>query len=248
MNKPNIYINIIIFQFIIGCSRLQTLNMVEYDYAYVPKNIIWLQIAGLSEEHLTMLRFSRFDGKETTVLEKSACFGKTWNFNLYKIRPNAHESFLSQLMGRKNINNSCTDYNQDPIWNYFDPKNSKIGILEVGANNQNSLSKAWGCEEESKLFTKGVVFWKMSQKNNSDENLFHYQSKDKPSPGIYYDKSCQKKDCYTSTIENTLSLFKKLNDENKNNILNPHPIGARVLLFKKGIFGEKLFLASYSQN
>jgi hypothetical protein len=93
---------------LIGCSSVKTINLKEHYFNNLPKNIVWFQVAGLSPEHLAMIRFEKSDLGE--VLENATCLGNMWTYNSYKLRPSPHESFLSQVTGKTNIKGICQDF------------------------------------------------------------------------------------------------------------------------------------------
>ena len=82
---------VLIFQ---GCSRVRTLNLKKHEYSRIPQKIIWIQVAGLRPEHLSMIKFARGEGEKRLSIEKSNCVGTLWNYNLFDLRPKAKEGFL----------------------------------------------------------------------------------------------------------------------------------------------------------
>ncbi len=142
---------------IFGCTSTKTINLQKHSFNDVPKNIIWLQIAGLSPEHLAMVRFS----DSTSELEKSTCLGNMWTYNSYKLRPSAYDSFLTQLTGKTNIKNTCEDFSYKPLWHYLNDRGFKTGVLEVGATSDETLDRAFACRENNEF--KNIMLFSMAK-------------------------------------------------------------------------------------
>ena len=115
--------------FLGSCSIIPTLNLKSHKFNNLPKKIIWIQLAGLSFDHLAMLRFSKSESKEMSSLETSSCIGRVWNYNLYDLRPNPYQGFMTQIVGKNNINSNCQDFTYKPIWNYFQQMGYQTGIF-----------------------------------------------------------------------------------------------------------------------
>lgn len=197
--------------FFCGCSEVTTLNLRSHKFNAIPKKIIWIQVAGLSFDHLAMLRFSKSDSKKLSSLENSSCMGRVWNYNLYNLRPDPYQGFMAQMVGKNNIHSSCEDFNYKPLWSYFQEMGYQTGIFESSKIAKSSLSKAQNCADKNQ-FLKDTVLWKMEAAPSKKEESFHYLEKkifDKK--GIYFDKSCQKKICHTSLFSNVKSVYRRFN-------------------------------------
>ena len=90
--------------FLFGCGTSKTISRKDHLFGQRPSKIIWIQIAGLAEEQLAMLRFSSAEAIALTNMESMLCFGKAWNYNLLKVRPSARDGFLAQMVGKGLIN------------------------------------------------------------------------------------------------------------------------------------------------
>lgn len=203
------YILLLVCSFILGCSRIGTLNLNKHRFGLTPTKIIWLQIAGLSEEHIAMLRFAYPSSTQKTSFEMASCVGQTWGYNLYDIRPNAYAGFLSQLVGKKNIKNSCEDYENKSIWAYLSENRYQSGIFEVGAGDNNSLLQSLNCKGREDFLSQSIV-WEMDKSKNEKDQLFHLSEGTPFKTGqIYYDRSCQTKGCYSSLHGNIKSVFER---------------------------------------
>ncbi len=112
--KKNLFL-ISIILLVISCSRVQTLNMREHKYSKSPDKIIWLQIAGFSDELLPLLKFNNLNADISLFADRADCIGKMWNYNLFNLRPKASDSFLSQMYGIKNVKNDCQMQNKDSV-------------------------------------------------------------------------------------------------------------------------------------
>ena len=105
-----LFYKLIFLLLVSGCSGSKYLNLKKHTFSQVPKKIIWIQIAGLSEEHIAMNRFNRSNSLELSALEKFTCLGKIWNYNLFDLRPDPSVGFLSQITGSKNFSTGCQNY------------------------------------------------------------------------------------------------------------------------------------------
>jgi len=202
----------VFFTFIFtSCARVQTLNMKQHYYSDSPTHIIWIQLAGFSDDHLPLLRFNSPLSANHTWVENVTCTGKMWNYNLYDLRPNATSSFASELLGSKNITNSCKDLSKKFIWENLKEKGFNISILENGLTENESLTKYANCDGLNNNAFNGARFWKMS-KASSDGKFFHSQEdsekiKEAQLPGVYFDRSCQNGTCFSSMLNNLKALY-----------------------------------------
>lgn len=198
-----------------SCARVQTLNLEKHEYSERPTHIIWFQIAGFSEEHIPLLRFNVPEANYHTSFEKIDCLGKMWSFNLFDLRPDSSKSFLSQLNGSKNIKGQCEDFQSRPVWDYLSELGYASSIFENGASDEQSLESALKCSQNNTLKTDKLRFYRMGPDSTAGANkakFFHYQDsevgiKEAMTPGIYYDKSCQKNICYSSISNNFKTLW-----------------------------------------
>ncbi|OUR98933.1 hypothetical protein A9Q84_05845 [Halobacteriovorax marinus] len=202
------FLNLCIILLISSCSKVETINLKKHKYNQNPGRIVWMQIAGLSEEHLALLRFSRPAVELGSAFEESHCFGKMWNFNLYDLRPDSSRGFLSQIYGTKNITDQCRDYENVPMWSFFKKLGYKVGVLESGAKDNQSIVKAWKCADDNTQLDKITTLWKMSDSSNKNAKRFHFQEKIPFVEGnIYYDKSCKGGICYASLFNNATKIY-----------------------------------------
>ena len=124
--KLNAIFSLLIMLF--GCSRATTVNLIPHQLGEKPKKIIWLQIAGFTEEHLAMLRFQMMDGRKKSSFERIMCSGKIWNYNLFELRPSPRNGFLAQITGKKNLDGSCQDFEHRPLWDYLGEQGFSVEI------------------------------------------------------------------------------------------------------------------------
>ncbi|MFZ4713960.1 MAG: hypothetical protein ACOYL6_09625 [Bacteriovoracaceae bacterium] len=214
----------------LSCSQVHTLNYNKHAFNTTPSQIIWFQIAGLSDEHLAFLKYSLPSSNTKIVFEDMSCSARLWNYNLYNLRPDAHQGFLSQLLGKKNIKGTCEDYEQEPIWDYLDKVGYQSAILESGTGSKMSLDQTETCQETSKKFLSKVALWRMFE-GKSDSEKFHFSENSNVEKGkIYFDKSCRKENCYSSLFSNTQALYEKLKRKNL----------STMLLIRDFSFGESL--------
>lgn len=204
---------------LVGCARVKTLNLEKHDYSERPHHVIWIQMAGFSEEHIPLLRFNVPEATYRTSLEKIDCLGKIWNYNLYELRPDAAKSFLSQINGSKNVKGQCTDFDNRPIWSYMSEMGYSSSILESGAAVEQSLEQSIKCPQNITLDLSKLRYYRMGPESNGDATVvrktFHYQDsvngiRESTNPGLYYDKSCQKSICYSSLSNNFKTLWSQI--------------------------------------
>lgn len=205
-------LSLILLTVVIGalsCTKIETLNMRPHTFSEIPRQIIWLQIAGFNEEQLALLRFDKEDSLRPSPFEEIMCLGKMWNYDLFELRPTAAKGFLSQVMGSKNIRGTCQDYDRRPVWSYLSEAGFKVGILESGVEEKDSYTKAFECGGvEGDDFHLNTTIWSMSPPKPNNSSTFHYQMGIQNSYGVYYDKSCsQKGGCYSNLLANVKSIY-----------------------------------------
>lgn len=192
--------------FTLSCTKVQTVNLKEHSFGRSPETIIWLQIAGLQEEHFAMLRFNLQNSNKVTSFEKATCLGKAWSYNLYDLRPEVRNSFLSQVVGSNNIKSSCEDFKRAPFWKVSDEKSFSVGVFEIGVSEEDSLARSKSCNERED-FWNHPTYWVMRPQRPSTKT-FHYQEKIGIEEGdVYYDKSCKGRICFASPLVNIKKVW-----------------------------------------
>lgn len=222
-----------------GCARVQTLNLEPHEYSERPDHIVWIQVAGFSEEHIPLLRFNVAEATHKTNLEQVDCVGKMWNFNLYQLRPEASKSFLSQITGSKNIRGTCEDYTVVPSWQFLQDVGYSVSVLESGASVEQSLEKSLGCSNSKMIDLGKMRFYRMGPDIGS-QKTFHYQdspdqSKETVRPGLYYDRSCQKGICYSSLSNNFRTLWSMNSKDHRRSVFVVRDFNFQNALKKKDI-------------
>lgn len=210
--KPLLYLTpLAAMTLIVACAQVTSLNLRKHQFGKLPTKIVWIQVAGLSEEHLALLKYSYPTADIKTAFEKSLCVGKAWEYNLYDIRPEPAAGFLSQMTGKKNIKNSCEDYSQRPIWSYMLAKGYKAGVFEGRTGPGQSLLEAAKCGKED--FLQGLRLWKMERNPPKGAEFFHVEETVEFRPQqVYYDRSCLSGDCFSSlsaNVEKTFETFSR---------------------------------------
>lgn len=217
--RQNFLLNFLLVFFLLlgSCAQVTSLNLQKHEFGKLPTKIVWLQVAGLSEEHLALLKFSYPSSDINTSFEKALCVGKAWEYDLFRIRPDAASGFMSQMTGKKNIKNSCEDYKLRPAWSYVLAKGYKAGVFEGESSPKESLLEAKSCGHEE--FLAGLKMWKMEAKPPKEAAFFHVDENTEFRAGqVYYDRSCLSGDCFStlsSNVEKTFQSFSK----NTNNFL-----------------------------
>ena len=204
----------ILFIWITGCAQVTSLNLQKHQFGKIPTQIVWIQVAGLAPEHLALLKYSMPSIETKTAFEQSLCIGQTWEYNLYDLRPDAFTGFMSQLTGKKNIKNQCSDYQLKPIWSYLADQGYSVGIFEGELKPEQSLMRADTCQE-GREFLNNTILWKMAK--NSKGKTFHVnENKKYRANTVYYDKSCSQKECFSTLSANIEKTFKTFSRSSKN--------------------------------
>lgn len=223
-----------------GCARVQTLNLEPHAYSERPDHIVWVQVAGFSEEHIPLLRFNVSEADHKTNLEQVDCVGKMWNYNLYQLRPSAAKSFLSQINGSKNIKGTCEDYSVVPSWRYLEDAGYNVSVLESGADASQTLEGALGCSNNKTIDLEKMRLYRMGASGSGSQKTFHYQdspeqSRESLRPGLYYDRSCQRGICYSSLTNNFRSLWSLNSRDHRRTVFVVRDFSFQNALKKKDI-------------
>lgn len=191
--------------------------MKTHRFGVVPKKIVWIQMSGLSESQLPLMKFFLPSTKNKLALENVSCFGKTWVYNLFDIRPDSFSSFQTQLSGEKGSKKACKIFKEKPVWQHLASDNFESMVMEVEAQ-ENTLLKAQECENEAS-YLSNVTFLKVEKaKRRKDINLFHSREKSKFEKGqVYYDQSCSEKGCFTPLSANFISAYERFTDTGASN-------------------------------
>ena len=225
--------------FLSACSQVESINLKVHKFKGRPDKIIWIQVAGLNEGHLPFLKFDYEKINDLTPFENATCTGSLWNYNLYKLRPSAKESFLSQVIGSKNIKNSCEDYKQKTIWNYLTKAEYSVGLFDKDFDNKNGIEQAISCGQKD--FLKDVIYWKMvnlgaNVKKEINAQYFHHLRPIEYEKGkIYLDKSCVEKDCFASFFESVKHTFKYLDEQSSHYIYIVRNFDFRNAIIEKDV-------------
>lgn len=239
---------------LLSCAQITSLNLKKHQFGQLPTKIIWIQVAGLNEEHLALLKYSFSSSETKTSFENFLCVGKAWEYNLFNIRPTYSESMLAQITGKKNIKGSCEDYNLRPIWSYMVPNGYKAGIFEGEMQSKDSFAYAIECNQKD--FLKNTTIWKMqpSIKNKTD-NLFHLSEKKSFKENtIYYDRSCLSGECFSTFSRNIEAVYSNFAKNNDNHIFIIRNTKFLSNLLNKNIskakeeLGQIAQITSYFQN
>lgn len=213
MNKNRLKLKIAFFVvlFLVGCAQVTSLNLTKHQFGIQPRKIIWIQIAGLSKEHVALLKYDYQSENKLTSFEKFLCYGNTWQYNLYDIRPNYKASIISQLSGKANVKNECADYENKPIWRYLSDQGYRAGLFDTGDITQKNKY----CKEEDRFY-EGLTTWTMNKKTGKDIKYFHLEKEENYEKNIsYYDTSCLTGECFNSISKNIVATFERFNKNSK---------------------------------
>lgn len=203
---------------LMGCAQVTSLNLKKHQFGILPTKIIWFQVAGLEEEQIAMLRFQQ-PGNTSTSFEENICIGKTWNYNLYKLRNPSESAFLSQITGKKNIKNSCEDAEHRPIWNFINNNGYTTGIFERGADKNQSLTNFNKCGEKGLVFLTSLYLW-LGTEPTPGAKTFHF-TEDIPLElnQFVYDKTCTSKNCASTIQDNFNAIYGRLAKSSQKHLL-----------------------------
>lgn len=212
------FINIILLLVTFSCASKSSLNMKNHEFSSKAKNIIWFQIPGLEMEHFSMLRFNK-NVTDLTSFENASCVGSMWTHNLYDLRPEAYDSYSSQMTGSSNIKSHCPSSNSSGVWSYLSELGYKTTILENIQNKKNQIENLSSCEAETPLLG-GIQVFSMSKAKTESSSIYHFQEKLELNEGIFFDKTCQQgsSGCLASLSNNGVSIWKELSEKNTRNI------------------------------
>lgn len=230
-----------------SCAQVTSLNMKKHQFGVLPTRIIWFQVAGLEEEHLAMLRFSH-SAESKTSFEDHACIGKSWNYNLYELRPKAEVGFLSQLTGKKNVKGTCEDASLRPIWSYLSGNGYNTGILEVGASDTQSLTSLNQCGEKGLVFLSSLYLW---LKREAPQGAPTYSSSDpinlNPNQ-LNFDRSCGAKICSSSSYDDFKAIYSKFSKVSHKNLFIFRDFSYLAALERKDFLRAKEILSEIERS
>lgn len=193
---------------LMGCAQITSLNLQKHQFGILPVRIIWFQVAGLEEEHVSMIRF-REAAEIKTSFEQNTCFGKSWSYNLYQLRPVPRDGFVAQLTGKKNVDGTCEDTSHRPVWSYLSESGYQTGILEVSANTQRSLVSLNQCGERGLTFLSNTYLWQR-QMAPAGASTWHASEVPLVQNKIFYDRSCSLKNCASTITEDATAVYDRL--------------------------------------
>jgi len=202
-----VYQLIIVFVIATACAQVRHLNMTRHNYFETAGQIIWIQVPGLDEEQLALLRFTFSDLSVKTSFEEASCMGHTWAFNALALRPTVRVSLQTQITGVKNIKGTCGDYKIQPFWNNLGKTRAAVGIIENEAPEKDSLDEMLDCQDVDRSYVDLMTVWAMKKTKREEASFFHYQGNLDLKPGFYFDKSCQQGSCASNLIDNTKFVF-----------------------------------------
>lgn len=201
--KSFLVLFVILFQ---GCARVQTLNMENHRYSERPKNVVWIQVPGLSIELIALLKLINKDANEKSNLERSQCVGKFWNYNLFEMQPDSKNGTISQINGSKNIKGTCDDFIQKPVWRYFREMGYKTAVFEQINSLDESILRSRSCGTNESYIDNEDLFLIMSKQKLTEDGEFHRLERNWPANGIRFDKACLSGAC-ASTLEANVTDF-----------------------------------------
>lgn len=232
-------IALIFILFLIGCAQVTSLNLTKHQFGIQPRKIIWVQIGGLSKEHIALLKYGFQSETKQTSFEKFLCYGSTWQYNLYDIRPDQKASFVSQLTGKANVKNECSDYDKKPIWSYLSDQGYKAGLFKTNTNDKKNNS----CQYDESFYS-GLTTWSMNKKVGDDVKYFHLEKEESYSKGTkYFDTSCLTGKCFNSASKNIVATFERFNKNSKRLLYVVQDTSYQEAILKQNFSKAKVILS-----
>lgn len=229
-----------------SCGQVTTINFNKHIYNTQPTKIVWFQIAGLTDEHLALLKFNQTSTMNKISFENMTCSGRLWNYDLFNIRSQPQLGFLSQIVGKKNIKNTCEDFALEPIWDTFEKNGYRTYILENNVTHEKSLDQKLTCEKTNPSFMQKVALYRMSEGKGEE---FHFSENIGVVPGLtYFDKSCRKENCYSGLFNNFQAIHEKIKNVNYNYLYIVRDFGLYEALKEKKIILAKDRLAEIERT
>jgi hypothetical protein len=196
---------LLLFFILAGCAQVTSISLKKHQYGLQPARVIWIQVAGLDDQLMAITKFSK---KGVNQFENFSCTGSIWNYNLYKLRTSAYSGFHSQLVGSKNIKETCADYSSSPVWKKFKENGYDTAILEHPIKKSKSLLKVNNCKNQN--FLDGATLFSMTKSKDKGAAFFHSGSNALfKEYSTYYDKSCQEGYCFSSLSSNAISIYER---------------------------------------
>ncbi len=211
-NKKNLIL-LILFGLFFSCSRVKTINLKNHSFNNYPSNLVFIQIPGLSEEHMGYLHFKNLNFNAQTELEKYSCFGKMWSYNMMTVTPDIDDQLLTQLNGYSLPSNSCEKYQRRAIWDVLNGSGYSSSVIYRGKTPKfKEIDKCnTNFYKNTRLFVSGA-----KEKVASDKETFHFQQKKEYQKGsTYYDKSCKRDKCFSTTTDLFNHVLTAMNDSNR---------------------------------
>jgi len=205
------------FLLVSGCAQVTSLGLKKHEFGSVPSKIIWFQVAGLSEEHLALLKYGP-DAKGLSF-ERAMCVGKVWNYNLYHLRNTSQLTFMSQMSGTKNVTENCSEFKAKPIWNYLKDNGYASAILESEADDDQRLNWYFQCDKAPSADLQNLSYWVRSKKGDANQSYFPGENYQRGKRGIFTNRSCLQGECLSTLNEDFLHVERQLAAESKKYLL-----------------------------
>jgi hypothetical protein len=220
-----------------------TINQRKHESSILPKNIIWFQLSGLSQEHLALVKTNHIEEK-VIGFEQMTCPGILWTYSLSDLRPEPLAASFIQLFGTANVEGNCQDYNKFNLAQFANEQGLESIVLEHGFFEDKDSLLQKKCDGLSQ-FVKNTWFFSMSKNSIPQEgSLFHYREKFPTQAGIFFDKSCQSQEtCHTSLGDNIKYILDNFAEKRKNTflIIRDQSVDAALSKGKNFLARENLF-------
>jgi hypothetical protein len=173
-----------------GCSTNLELGGNRHHFGRIPQNIIWIQLAGLSDTHIPFLKYLQGSNKNR-FFESATCMGKTFDSSYERIRPRAVRHFNAQIFATNLVSkNMCQAFSESiPIWRVFQEEKRKVSILEIGAKKSESLLNLRDCKE--KVLSDETLVFKQAPDRAFSDQLYDLEKNRQLNKGIFFEKNCQ---------------------------------------------------------
>ena len=200
MKKNKIILSFFVIFFAFGCSRGHMLNNKVHEFDRHPKKLVLIQIPGLSDTHFALMKILNKNVDSKLAFEDTVCFGKTWQYDFYSLKPSSKVSLRAQLAQTRDVKGDCRDFDKEPFWGKLVNEDVRVGLLSnESANNS--------CEKEKNIFYSKAVRWSMSKPPKGSKTFHKDLSKDYSEGSKYFDMSCKGRTCFSKVEENSIKNY-----------------------------------------
>jgi len=196
----------------VSCTKVKTINTKEHSFNTYPEKLIFIQVPGLSEEHLAYLKYKRPLFSYQTWAEGFSCFGKMWRYNLHELRPSVEEGTVSQITGYSGSKKKCDLYSGPTLWSALNKFDYESAVVERG--NAKAYESAVGCKKD--FYKDSTLFISAFGAKKFSKNTFHHERENEyKNSEVYIDQSCKRGECFSKSAEVFFHAWNSLKNKPK---------------------------------